>query len=128
MKTLLVVDGNSILNRAFYGIRTLTNSKGMPTNAVYGMVTMLTKQIEQYSPDYTAIAFDLHAPTFRHKMYDGYKATRKGMPEELALQMPYAKRVAQALGFTVIEKEGYEVQFVKPSQSNILLVCSKILH
>ena len=108
MKTLLVVDGNSILNRAFYGIRTLTNSKGMPTNAVYGMVTMLTKQIEQYSPDYTAIAFDLHAPTFRHKMYDGYKATRKGMPEELALQMPYAKRVAQALGFTVIEKEGYE--------------------
>lgn len=108
MKTLLVVDGNSILNRAFYGIRTLTNSAGLPTNAVYGLVSMLTKQIEKYSPDYAAIAFDLRAPTFRHKMYDGYKATRKGMPEELALQMPYAKRVAEALGFMIIEKEGYE--------------------
>ncbi len=108
MKTLLVVDGNSILNRAFYGIRTLTNSSGLPTNAVYGLVTMLTKQIEKYSPDYAAIAFDLRAPTFRHKMYDGYKATRKGMPEELAIQLPYAKRAANALGFTIIEKEGYE--------------------
>ncbi len=108
MKTLLVVDGNSILNRAFYGIRTLTNSSGFPTNAVYGLVTMLTKQIEKYNPDYAAIAFDLRAPTFRHKMYDGYKATRKGMPEELALQLPYAKRAAEALGFTIIEKEGYE--------------------
>lgn len=108
MKTLLVVDGNSILNRAFYGIRTLTNSSGLPTNAVYGLVTMLTKQIEKYDPDYAAIAFDMRAPTFRHKMYDGYKATRKGMPEELALQLPYAKKAAEALGFTIIEKEGYE--------------------
>lgn len=108
MKTLLVVDGNSILNRAFYGIRTLTNSAGLPTNAVYGMITMLSRQLEKYNPDYTAIAFDVHAPTFRHKMYDGYKATRKGMPEELALQMPYAKKAAEALGFTIIEKPGYE--------------------
>ena len=108
MKTLLVVDGNSILNRAFYGIRTLTNSSGLPTNAVYGLVTMLTKQIEKYNPDYAAIAFDLRASTFRHRMYDGYKATRKGMPEELAVQMPYAKRAVEALGFTIIEKEGYE--------------------
>ncbi len=108
MKTLLVVDGNSILNRAFYGIRTLTNSAGLPTNAVYGMITMLSRQIEKYNPDYMAIAFDVHAPTFRHKMYDGYKATRKGMPEELALQMPYAKRAAEAMGFTIIEKPGYE--------------------
>ncbi len=108
MKTLLVVDGNSILNRAFYGIRALTNSKGLPTNAVYGMITMLSKQVEKYKPDFAAIAFDLHAPTFRHKMYDGYKATRKGMPQELALQMPYAHKAAAALGFTVIEKEGYE--------------------
>lgn len=118
MKTLLVVDGNSILNRAFYGIRTLTNSAGLPTNAVYGLVTMLTKQIEKYSPDYAAIAFDLRAPTFRHKMYDGYKATRKGMPEELALQMPYAKRVAEALGFTIIEKEGYEADDILGSLAN----------
>lgn len=108
MKTFLIVDGNSILNRAFYGVRTLTNSKGLPTNAVYGMVTMLTKQIENYSPDYMAIAFDLRAPTFRHKMFDGYKANRKGMPEDLAVQLPYAKKVASALGFTIIEKEGYE--------------------
>ena len=118
MKTLLVVDGNSILNRAFYGIRTLTNSAGLPTNAVYGLVTMLTKQIERYAPDYAAIAFDLPSPTFRHKMYDGYKATRKGMPEELALQMPYAKRVAQALGFTIIEKEGYEADDILGSLAN----------
>ncbi len=118
MKTLLVVDGNSILNRAFYGIRTLTNSAGLPTNAVYGLVTMLTKQIEKYSPDYAAIAFDLRAPTFRHKMYDGYKATRKGMPEELALQMPYAKRVAEALGFTIIEREGYEADDILGSLAN----------
>ena len=118
MKTLLVVDGNSILNRAFYGIRTLTNSAGLPTNAVYGLVTMLTKQIEKYSPDYAAIAFDLPSPTFRHKMYDGYKATRKGMPEELALQMPYAKRVAEALGFTIIEKEGYEADDILGSLAN----------
>ena len=118
MKTLLVVDGNSILNRAFYGIRTLTNSSGLPTNAVYGLVTMLTKQIEKYAPDYAAIAFDLHSPTFRHKMYDGYKATRKGMPEELALQMPYAKRVAEALGFTIIEKEDYEADDILGSIAN----------
>lgn len=118
MKTLLVVDGNSILNRAFYGIRTLTNSSGLPTNAVYGLVTMLTKQIEKYAPDYAAIAFDLPSPTFRHKMYDGYKATRKGMPEELALQMPYAKRVAEALGFTIIEKEGYEADDILGSLAN----------
>ena len=118
MKTLLVVDGNSILNRAFYGIRTLTNSSGLPTNAVYGLVTMLTKQIEKYAPDYAAIAFDLPSPTFRHKMYGGYKATRKGMPEELALQMPYAKRVAEALGFTIIEKEGYEADDILGSLAN----------
>ena len=108
MKKLLVVDGNSILNRAFYGIRTLNNLKGLPTNAVYGMVTMLGRQLEKYEPDYAAIAFDLPAPTFRHKMYDGYKANRKGMPEDLAVQLPYAKKAAEALGFTVIEKEGFE--------------------
>ena len=112
MKKLLVVDGNSILNRAFYGIRTLNNSAGLPTNAIYGMITMLCRQIEKYEPDYAAIAFDVHAPTFRHKMYEGYKATRKGMPDDLRVQMPYAKRAAEALGFTVIEKEGYEADDV----------------
>ncbi len=108
MKKLLIVDGNSILNRAFYGIRILTNNKGLPTNAVYGMVTILTKHLESLKPDYAAIAFDLKAPTFRHKMYDGYKATRHGMPEELAVQLPYAKSVVKGLGFHLFEKEGYE--------------------
>ncbi len=108
MKKLLVVDGNSILNRAFYGIRILTNNKGLPTNAVYGMVTILTRHIETVKPDYLAIAFDLKAPTFRHKMYDLYKANRHGMPEELAVQLPYAKECVKGLGFHLFEMEGYE--------------------
>lgn len=108
MKTLLAVDGNSILNRAFYGIRALSTSSGQPTNAVYGMITMLTKQMEKYNPDMCAVAFDLRAPTFRHKMYDGYKANRKGMPEELAAQLEYAHKAVRALGFHIIEKEGFE--------------------
>ena len=78
MKKLLVVDGNSILNRAFYGIRLLTNKDGLYTNAVYGMITILSRHIESLKPDYCAVAFDLKAPTFRHKMYDLYKANRTG--------------------------------------------------
>lgn len=108
MKKLLAVDGNSILNRAYYGVRILTNSEGLPTNALYGMVNILSRQIDALSPDYLAVAFDLKAPTFRHKMFDGYKAGRKPMPEELALQLPYAKEVCRAMGFTVLEKEGFE--------------------
>ena len=108
MKKLLVVDGNSILNRAFYGIRILTNNKGLPTNAVYGMVTILTKHLEALKPDYLAIAFDLKAPTFRHKMYDLYKANRHGMPDELAVQLSYAKECVKGLGFHLFEMEGYE--------------------
>ena len=108
MKKILIVDGNSILNRAFYGIRMLTNKDGLPTNAVYGMVTILSKHIESLKPDYCAIAFDLKAPTFRHKMYDGYKATRHGMPDDLAIQLPYAKECVKHMGFSIIEREGYE--------------------
>lgn len=108
MKHLLVIDGNSILNRAFYGIRLLTNRQGLYTNALFGMVNIIQKQLDALSPDYAAIAFDLHAPTFRHKMYDEYKAGRKPMPEELRMQMPYAKQMARAMGLTVLEKEGYE--------------------
>lgn len=108
MKKLLIVDGNSILNRAYYGIRMLTNGRGLPTNALYGMVNILMKQVEALSPDYTAVAFDLKAPTFRHKMYDAYKAGRKPMPEELAVQLPLSKELCRAMGFTVIEKEGFE--------------------
>ena len=98
MKTLLLIDGNSILNRAFYGIRPLTNSEGLYTHAVYGMMNIVLKHLGERKPDYAAVAFDLKAPTFRHGMYDGYKATRKGMPEELAVQLPYAKKCMTALG------------------------------
>ena len=108
MKKLLIVDGNSILNRAFYGVRPLNTKDGLPTNAVYGFVNILKKHIDALSPDYMACAFDMRAPTFRHKMYDQYKANRKGMPDELAAQLPYAKEVAAALGFTVLTCEGWE--------------------
>ena len=108
MKNLLAIDGNSILNRAFYGIRMLTNRQGLCTNALFGMVNIIQKQLDALSPSYAAIAFDLHAPTFRHKMYDEYKAGRKPMPEELRMQMPYAKRLAEAMGLKVLELEGYE--------------------
>lgn len=108
MKSILVIDGNSILNRAFYGVRTLTTKDGLPTNAVYGMYTILSKNISAVKPDYCVVAFDLKAPTFRHKMYEGYKANRKGMPEELAVQLPYAKECMRGMGISVVEREGYE--------------------
>ena len=108
MKKILVIDGNSILNRAFYGIRLLTNKEGLYTNAIYGMITMVSRHMEAVKPDYCAVAFDLKAPTFRHKMYDGYKANRTGMPEELAVQLPYAKECMAAMGIAVLSKEGYE--------------------
>ena len=108
MKKMLIVDGNSILNRAFYGIRLLTNKDGLYTNAVYGMVTILSRHLESLKPDYCAVAFDLKAPTFRHQLYDQYKANRKGMPEELAVQLPYAKQCMTSMGLNVITCEGYE--------------------
>ncbi len=108
MKTLLCIDGNSILNRAFYGIRLLTTKDGIPTNALYGMINIFTKQIEEYKPDYAAVAFDLKAPTFRHKMYDAYKAGRHAMPDELRAQMPIAKEIVPMLGLHVLQMEGYE--------------------
>ena len=108
MKKLLVVDGNSILNRAFYGVKLLSNKEGLYTNAIFGMINILMKQVEAVKPDYAAVAFDLKAPTFRHKMYDAYKEGRSPMPEELKVQFPYAKRVLQEMGFAVLEKEGYE--------------------
>lgn len=108
MRNFLLIDGNSLLNRAFYGIRPLTTKDGLPTNAVYGFVTMLKKHIDGIKPDLAVCTFDLKAPTFRHKMYDGYKATRHGMPEELAVQLPYAKEAAAALGMKICTLEGYE--------------------
>lgn len=105
---LLVLDGNSILNRAFYGIKLLTTKDGTFTNAVYGFMTMLIKIKEDTNPDAVAVAFDLKAPTFRHKKYDGYKAGRKPMPAELASQMPIIKELLQKLGYKTVECEGYE--------------------
>ena len=112
MKKMLIIDGNSILNRAYYGIRPLTNKDGLYTHAVYGMVSMIQKQMDGLEPDYCVVAFDLKAPTFRHKMYDQYKANRKGMPDELAVQLPYAKRCMKDMGFRVLTCEGYEADDV----------------
>ena len=105
---LLVLDGNSILNRAFYGIKLLSTKDGTFTNAVYGFMTMLIKIKEDVQPDAVAVAFDLKAPTFRHKKYDGYKANRKPMPTELASQLPIIKELLQKLGYKIVECEGYE--------------------
>ncbi len=108
MKNILVIDGNSILNRAFYGIRPLTTKDGLPTNALYGYVNILLKNIEAINPDYAVVAFDLKAPTFRHKEYSEYKAGRHAMPEELSVQFPIAKEISEYLGFYVLSLEGYE--------------------
>ncbi len=111
MSGLVLIDGNSILNRAFYGImgnKMLTTPDGKYTNAVYGFLAILFKVIDDLKPEYLAVAFDLKAPTARHKLYEGYKATRKGMPNELAEQMPIVKEILELMNITIIEKEGYE--------------------
>lgn len=105
---LLVIDGNSIVNRAFYGIRLLSNKQGQYTNAIFGFINIYQKSISEVKPDAVAIAFDLKAPTFRHKFYSGYKAHRKGMPEELHQQMKPLKELLTALGIKIVECEGYE--------------------
>ena len=115
MSRLIVVDGNSIMNRAFYGImgsKMLMTKDGTYTNAVYGFLAIIFKVIDELQPDYIAVAFDLKAPTARHKMYDGYKANRKGMPNELAEQMPIIKDILKCMNITIIEKEGYEADDV----------------
>ena len=111
MGKLVLVDGNSILNRAFYGImgsKMLTTKDGTPTNAVYGFLAILFKIIDDIKPEFLVVAFDKKGPTKRHKMYDGYKANRKAMPDELACQMPIIKDVLRAMNIDIIEKEGYE--------------------
>ena len=119
MKNMLIVDGNSILNRAFFGMPPLVSSAGIHTGAVYGMINILLPKVEELSPNYAAVAFDMKAPTFRHKMYDGYKASRHGMPDELAQQLPFAKRAMQSLGFKVLELEGYEADDLLGTMANI---------
>ena len=108
MKTLLCIDGNSILNRSFYGIRLLSTKDGFHTNALYGLVNVISRELEALKPDYAAIAYDLKAPTFRHKMYADYKAGRHAMPDELCEQMPVSREFAEMLGLHILSMEGYE--------------------
>ena len=115
LEKLMLVDGNSILNRAFYGLRggqLLATSDGLYTNAVYGFINILNKYVEEENPQYLCVAFDLKEPTFRHKEFDGYKANRKGMPEELACAASCCKEVLDAMNVKTIEYSGYEADDV----------------
>ena len=105
---LVLIDGHSILNRAFFGIPDLSNSEGLHTNAVYGFLNILFRILEEEHPDYLTVAFDVSAPTFRHQMYADYKGTRKPMAEELRQQVPVMKEMLQAMGVVIVEKAGYE--------------------
>lgn len=115
MDKLVLIDGNSIMNRAFYGImgsKMLMTKDGKYTNAVYGFLAILFKLLEDINPEYLVVAFDLKAPTARHKLYEGYKANRKGMPNELAEQMPIIKEILRAMNIDIVEMEGYEADDV----------------
>ena len=115
MDKLVLIDGNSIMNRAFYGImgsKMLTTKDGTYTNAVYGFLAIMFKAQEDLSPDHMAVTFDLKAPTARHKLYEGYKANRHGMPDELAEQMPMIKEILTAMNIDIVEMEGYEADDV----------------
>ena len=119
MKKLLAVDGNSLINRAFYGVKPLTTRDGRNTNAVFGFINMLKSHIDSVNPDYAVVAFDMRKPTFRHDKYDFYKATRKGMPEELAEQFDSAKAAARNLGFHEITCEGFEADDILGTLSTL---------
>ena len=105
---IVLIDGHSILNRAFYGVPDLTNAEGLHTNAIYGFLNILFKILEEERPDYLTVAFDVHAPTFRHKMFSDYKGTRKPMAEELRQQVPVMKEVLRAMKIKIVEQEGLE--------------------
>ena len=107
-KKIVLIDGHSILHRAFFGIPDLTNAEGLHTNAVYGFLNILFKILDEEKPGYLTVAFDVHAPTFRHKMYADYKGTRKPMAEELRQQVPVMKDVLKSMGVAIVEREGYE--------------------
>lgn len=113
MKKILVIDGNSIINRAFYGVRPLTTKSGKSTNAIFGMINIISKQMESIKPDYAAVAFDLKAPTFRHKMYEQYKEGRHPTPPDLLSQFPDAKECLELMGIHVMELPGYEADDIQ---------------
>ena len=108
MDKLILIDGNSLINRAFFALPPLNNPKGEPVHAVYGFCNMLVKAITDYKPTHIAVAFDLHAPTFRHKMYSEYKAGRRKMPDDLRVQVPMLKEMLKLMGIKILEKETYE--------------------
>ena len=108
MSKIVLIDGHSILNRAFFGLPDLTNAEGLHTNAIYGFLNIMFKILEEEKPEYLTVAFDVHAPTFRHKMFEAYKGTRKPMAEELRQQVPLMKEVLHAMGIRTIEQEGLE--------------------
>ena len=109
---LMILDGNSVMNRAYYGVRPLTTREGFYTNAIFGFLNILQREQKDVAPDALCVAFDLHGPTFRHEKYDGYKATRHGMPEELAMQMPKIKEVLSAMNIPIYECQGWEADDV----------------
>lgn len=119
MKKLMILDGNSIVNRAFYGIRLLTNKDGIYTNAIYGFLNILFKYIAEENPTHLCVAFDVHAPTFRHNAYTEYKAQRKGMPDELKQQMPLLKEILYAMNIKMLELAGYEADDIIGTVSKI---------
>lgn len=105
---IVLIDGHSILNRAFFGLPDLTNSEGLHTNAIYGFLNIMLKLLDEEKPEYLTVAFDVHAPTFRHQMYEEYKGTRKPMADELRQQVPVMKEVLRSMGIRIIEQEGLE--------------------
>lgn len=125
MKTILVIDGNSIINRAFYGVRPLTTKSGKHTNAIFGMVNIISRQLDAIKPDYAAVAFDLKAPTFRHKMYTEYKAGRNPTPEELLSQFDDAKECLAYMGLHVLEVPGYEADDIQGTVASMALTADE---
>ncbi len=119
MKRILVIDGNSIINRAYYGMRPLTTKSGKSTHAVYGMINMISKQLADIKPDFAAVAFDLKAPTFRHEMYDAYKAGRHATPEDLISQFPDAKECLALMGLHILELSGYEADDIQGTVAHL---------
>lgn len=115
----LIIDGNSIMNRAFYGVKLPGDDVTMKNNALVGFIRIYLKHLKEEQPKYAAVAFDVHAPTFRHKMYDAYKGTRQSKPEEFLVQMPVIKEILSALGITVIEKAGYEADDIIGTLSRV---------
>ena len=107
-KTLFLIDGSAYIHRAYHAIRSLSNSKGLPTNAIFGFARILIKLIDDWAPKYAVMVFDSKGPTFRHELFKEYKATRPPMPEDLQVQIPYIKDITRAFNLTVIEMQGYE--------------------